>query len=574
MSAAVHSMNPSRFGTGPQIAMGLLLLPLVAAPLALILWGAFRSGSPLDPASAYTLEAIRRTYGSLVSGGPFRQAALESFRLAACIVAICVPAGVAVSLLLCRTDLPGCNLFKVLLLLPLFFSPLMDIIGWEFLLADRSGLINVAWRDFTGSAQPLFSIYSYAGVVMVMSLHVLPYVLLFLMGPMQSLDVSMEEAAEVAGAGRWQTALLVTLPLLAPAIAACALFIFIIGLEMFTVPFILGSRMRMDTLAIWIYEYTHGYEPNLALAAAGGSLLLIVCVVTLHAYRRMIAKGQSRYVTVAGKGFRNRLLHLGSLRWVLGALTAAVILCITIVPMSAVLLRSFLSVRTTTFSVADFNLRQYMRLSADAQLSGALGNSLLLAVTGAILCVALGTLIGLWNARQRTPVTTASDYLLMTAFGLPGILLGLGFLWTFVSTPIYLTLWILLVAVVARYSGLAVQGTKAALLQTDAYLEEAAEVSGASRSFARWRISLPLIRGTLTSTWLMIFLILFRELSMTVLLYGPETKTLTILAWNYTTDGDFGLAAALSMFQFLVCLAVVALWKLLGGGSLGRLAAK
>ena len=164
--------------------------------------------------------------------------------------------------------------------------------------------------------------------------------------------------------------------------------------------------------------------------------------------------------------------------------------------------------------------------------------------------------------------------MLMTAFGLPGILLGLGFLWTFVSTPVYLTIWILLIAVVTRYSGLAVQGTKAAVLQTDKHLEEAAEISGASRLFANLSITIPLLKGTLSSIWLMLFLILFREISMTVLLYGPETKTMTILTWNFTTDGDFGLAAALSMFQFTIALGVVAVWKLAGGGSLGKVATK
>ena len=568
------TMSRTRIGTWPQFAVTTVLFALVGAPLVLIIWGAFRSGSPLEPSTTYTLDAIRGTYGDLLNGGPFRQATIESFKLALSVLAICIPTGAAISLLLCRSNLPGRALFKILILLPLFFSPLLDIIGWQFLLADRSGLINRLWQQVTGSTEVLFSIYSYSGVILVMSLHVLPYVLLFMMGPIQSLDSAMEEAAEISGATKWETIRFVTLPLLMPSLGACALFIFIVGLEMFTVPFLLGSRLHLDTIAIWIYEYTNGYKPNLALAAAGGSLLLLICAITLYGYRRLVAASGSKYVTVGGRGFKAREIQLGRWRWVFGLMTGAVIFCISVIPMCAVLLRSFLTVRTTNISISDINMRQYERLFSDAQLTGALTNSLMIAITGAFLCTALGGLIGLWNARQKSYVTTGADYLLMTAFGLPGILLGLGFLWTFVSTPVYLTIWILLIAVVTRYSGLAVQGTKAAVLQTDKHLEEAAEIAGASRFFANVSITIPLLKGTLSSIWLMLFLILFREISMTVLLYGPETKTMTILTWNFTTDGDFGMAAALSMFQFTIALCVVAVWKLAGGGSLGRLATK
>jgi iron(III) transport system permease protein len=138
-------------------------------------------------------------------------------------------------------------------------------------------------------------------------------------------------------------------------------------------------------------------------------------------------------------------------------------------------------------------------------------------------------------------------------------------LWAYVGTPIYLTLSILLLAFVTRYSVYGVRTLSAGIMQIDKSLEEAAMISGATSFRTFLAINMPLLRPVLASIWLLVFMIVMRELSASIILYGPGSVTLPILTWGYLNDGFYGIASALAILQVVFVAAVVVVFRWLFG---------
>jgi iron(III) transport system permease protein len=558
-----------RVGTPAQVVLLVVLAWAVLRPLGFLFWGAIRSDSPGAPGADYSLEPLAAIYGGLLGGGRFAEAVATSAWIAATVAALAILAGVSLTWLVDRTDLPGRQYIKFALLVPTFYSSLVDVIGWSVLAAPRSGLLNQVWDGLTGRGT-IVDVYTLPGIIFVMVIHFIPYVVLLTSGPMQSMNATLEEAAEIAGGSRPAILRTITIPILFPAIAAAGLWVFILAMEMFAIPVILGSRVRVTTVAGEIYLYARGYQPNLPLAAAAGSFLLGVSVIVLLLYRRL-TRWVDRYVTVSGKGFRPATVPLGRLRPAALLMALVVVLFMMVLPLGAVVLRSLMPVRTTRVDPAALGLANYHELLNSSYLLQAATNSALLSFGGAAACVALGGLVAYWRVRRSSPAAAASDYILSTTAALPGILIGLGFLWAYVATPLYLTLWLLLLVLVARYVGLGIRGISAAVMQTDRALDEAATVAGASEAMVLRTITFPLLRPTGVAVGFLLFLSIARELSASVLLFGVGTYTLPLLTWEYLTDGVFGAASALAVVQVMAIALLMFAFQLVVRQNLAAL---
>ena len=150
-------------------------------------------------------------------------------------------------------------------------------------------------------------------------------------------------------------------------------------------------------------------------------------------------------------------------------------------------------------------------------------------------------------------------------FGIPGTVFGVGMLWAYVSTPLYLTLWILMLAFVIRYLVYGVRTSSNGLMQIDRTLEEAATVAGAAPLRGFLFVNLPLLKPVIASTWLLVFMIVMREISASIILSGVNSVTLPILTWGYLVDGSYGIASALSILQLLIVGAIVLAFRWLFG---------
>jgi len=553
-------MTPTRAQQGPFSADwgrlgGFLflafLLALVAAPILYVIYGSFRSGAPGAADAGFTLENWRTVYLS----APYLSALWNTVALSAIVSMLALLLGGALAWLVGRTDMPGRNQMALLLVVPLLISNLITTLAWIALAAPNAGFLNAWFRSMTGM-RTLFDIYSFQGVVLVHVLHFASFAYLALFAALRSIDASLEEASYMLGVGPVRTGLRMTLPLIAPTLATSFLIIFVLVAENFSVPTLLGSPVGFHTLPSLIYQNMAVTPAHPTLAAAAGTMLLWVALIGA-AIQRRVTRNASRYVTVTGKGNRFRLVRLGRWRFAALGFVALYLFLAVVLPYFALMLGSFMSFLTANIRPGVFTLENYATILVGDNLEPVL-NSLLLSAGGGLALTILYLGMSFFLEQTSKGFARLVDYVTMLPSAIPALILGVGLIWTFVgwSVPIYGTMAILLIAYFLRNLGYGLRQANNAFSQIARELTEAARMTGASRLRALWDISIPLIRPAILSLWTMLFIFIFMEVSATILLYTPDTRTMPTVLWNYMSSGSqphaFAIAVAQATLVFVV----------------------
>ena len=424
--------------------------------------------------------------------------------------AIGAPLGFA----LARITLPKKALLRVALAAPVLLPPYITGLAWTYL-GTSQGLLG-EWT------------YSLPAAVLVLSLVFYPISMLAAEVAMRRVDGRLEEAALiVAPPGRvlWR----ITAPLVAPAVVASALVIFVLAVSEFGVPGLLGVRVYTTEV---FTAFAALYDFNRAIRLAVPLLLLCLAVATVAA----ALVGDRLVITRRTTGIRTPLFD----KWQRPAMASAVaVLVISILLPLAILVREALSAR-----------------SVPGVLGGsgpAIVNSLLLATAGATLVVIVAACLGYGRARAGAPVGRLADILFIVVFGAPSTIVGVGLiaLWNRpgVIGMVYGTEAMLLLGYLARFVPVAALALGASMAYVSVSQEEAATVSGAGWLRTMWRIVLPQIRLGLAAAWVIAFILAFGELGVSILVAPPGEATLPIRVYTIVANTPSSHVAALALLQ-------------------------
>ncbi len=490
----------------------------------------------------------------------FVSAALNTLIAGSCTTILALLLGFSLAWLVARTDMPGRSWLETANLVPFFLSPYVGAISWIYLLAPHGGLLPWLARTYLGVSLEWLDIYSMGGVIFVLTLFYTPYVYLFVIGPLRQMDAALEDAARVHGASFWYTLSHITLPLVMPALLSAGLIVFVTSAGLFDVPLALASPRGIRFMPTEIFSMVQ-YPSDLGRAAAFGIVVLTVTIVLTLLQRRFIAN--RRFDTVTGKGYRPRQIRLRT-----GGKIAALTLEAVyvgggvILPLVALLMVSFSKLWTGRFlwRTATTGNFEYVLTKYDLTRT-AITNSLFLALVGATWGVALAVLQSYYLTRGNPKRRALVDALLSLPLGIPGIILGLGFLILAIRTPLYSTLTIILIAYIARFFPFATRTVTAMFLAINPELEQSARSAGASWLQTMRLIVLPLLRPALIAAWLMLFVIFIRELGATILLYAQGTETISV-AMVVLSERSSGYVAALAVVQLVMLLAAFAIMRL------------
>jgi iron(III) transport system permease protein len=469
--------------------------------------------------------------------------------------------GFTLAWIVARTDIPGRSWFETLNLVPFFLSPYVGAVSWIYLAAPHSGILTNLFKSI-GISTDFVNIYSLGGVIWVLSLFYTPYVYLFVIAPMRQMDAALEDAARVHGASFWYTLRHITIPLLMPALMSGALVVFVTSAGLFDVPLALASTKGIRTMPTEIFSLVQ-YPSDFGRAAAFG-VMVLGATVLLAIWQRSYL-GKRRYEIVTGKGYRPRTVQLRPLgRFAALTLEIVYIGGGVVLPVIALLMVSFSSIWTGSLRWATLTLSNYTYVLFNYSLTQqAIINSLTLAVVGATLGVVMSVMQAYYLNRGPARGRTFVDALLSLPLGIPGIILGLGFLILAIRTPLYSTLTIILIAYIARFFPLATRGLSAMFLAINPELEQSARASGASWLQTMRYVMLPLLRPAIIAAWLMLFVIFIRELGATILLYAQGTETISV-ALVILSERSFGFVAALAVIQLIMLLCAFVLFRLSG----------
>ncbi|MEP7205650.1 MAG: iron ABC transporter permease [Casimicrobiaceae bacterium] len=536
--------------------LGIAVFAVAILPLVYTIDASFYRETRTGLSTERSLRAVLDVYATAAYLGYLADALI----LATVVTLSSLLVGMTMALLMARTDLPFKNTFDLLIIMPLFLSPFTGLIAWIALGSEKTGFINVTISAALGAIGldpgPLINIWNYAGVVWVMFLFFCPFAYLFTVGNLRAMDSSLEEAARTTGATPLQTLLRVTVPMSVPAILASGLLIFILAAEMYTIPGIIGSTAGFTTLPWKIYQDATVFPVHSAHAAAGATMLLWITVFGIWLQRRVTRRSE-RYVTVTGKGFRGRPLPLGSWRWLALLFIGLYVLSADILPFGALLLSSFMKYSAPMISADIFTLKHYVQIFTLQNIRDSIWNTLYLAVLSGGLCVLAGLLISFMEVRRPSPSTKLLAFFGVLPVAVPGLVYGLGLIWTYVQTPIYGTVWVLLLAYVAKFLPYGIVVSRSAILQVHPELEQCARISGASSLKTLRAITMPLLKPTLIAILFFVMLMSIKELSASLLLYTQKSQVLSVLTWHYMDAGNYQFASALGVIQTLIMMALV-----------------
>jgi iron(III) transport system permease protein len=553
--------------------------PILAAVMALL---AVLIVLPMGWLVAYAFstsdgKATLGNFVTLFTDPDFVDPVLTTLIIAVSVGAICCLVAAPLGWLVARTDLPLRRTVRTLVMASLVTPPFVGAIAWEMLAAPNSGLLNQLWRALTGAAsdEALLDIYTLTGVIFVIACYTFPYVFILVANALDRMPGELEDASSMLGAGTWDTARRITVPLALPTLLAGALVAFLQALNLFGSPAILAIPAGFNTLTTKIWSL-FGYPPKLELAAAASLPLLVLTVFLLRAQAMVL--GRRGYAVVGAKYGEPRLIKLGALRMPALALCLVVLAMPLFLPYAALFNSAFSPVASRVVGLDTITLKNvFFTFTELSSTMPALKNTFLLAVSAATLGALLALIIAYIVARKAVPGHRALAFLATAPLAIPGIVLGVGLFLSYTRPPftLYGTLWILLIAFITIELPSAYQQLGSAFHAVHPELEEAGRMLGASRLRTLADITAPLLRSAVIATWCFIFVAVIRELSAAVILFTSETKVLSVLIFDLKESGDVGAIAVLSLTMVAITtLVIVAANRLGGGRAASRLAAR
>jgi iron(III) transport system permease protein len=483
--------------------------------------------------------------------------------------------GLAFALIATRTGLPLKPLLRGLSVLPIITPPF--VIGLALiLLFGRAGAVSALLSDWLGIPRTRW-LYGLPGVLIAQLLAFAPIAFLVLIGVVQGISPSLEEAAQTLRASRWTTFRTVTWPLLRPGVANAFLLGFVESMADFGNPLVLAGNY--EVLSIQIFFAVVGAAHDQGRAAVLALVLLVFTLGAFYAQQRWLGRGV--YTTVTGKGDAGLPVPLPApLRW--GCYALAVPWGILAVVIYAVIIvggfvRAMGRDYTPTLQhfLTGFSVER--TASGGFLFTGSAWDSfwttIQIASISAPITAAVGVLTAYLLARQRFAGRSLFEFGTMLSFAIPGTVIGVSYILAFNVPPIELTGTglILVLCFVFRNMPVGVRAGIAALSQIDRSLDEASLTLGARTGTTMRRIVLPLLRPAIVAALVYSFVRAMTAVSAVIFLVSARYNLATAYIVGRVEAGEIGLAIAYSSVLIVVMLAAILLIQwLVGERRLGR----
>jgi iron(III) transport system permease protein len=349
------------------------------------------------------------------------------------------------------------------------------------------------------------------------------------------------------------------LPLVAPAVVSSATLCMLDALSSFGAPAAIGTTANFRVLSTAIYGLLT-YPPRLALAAALSLPIALFTLICLWAQQRYLRR--NNFVTVTGKASAPQLMGLGPWRYPALAIALTMVSGAALLPFFALVVLALLKAFGAELVAENLGL-QHFRAVFDVSFTvlPAVKNSLLLALCGATLCALLGIAVAWLVERGEVAGRGLIGAVVMVAYGLPSIILGVAVMLGYISV-LYGTLTIILIAYVARHLPIGFVLVRSLIKQVSPELEEAARILGAGRLRSLVDITYPVLRPAAFIAWLLIFSLCLREQPMSAILTQSGTEVMSTMVLQFIEDGSIEVAAAISVLIVLVSMAAIAIARM------------
>ena len=535
---------------------------LVLTPLCLMILNSFQTARPGE-AISWGFEGWVKAFTTqgIVS------AMSNTFSLAITRQSIALLIGSFFAWLIARTDIPMKGFLEFLFWLSFFLPALPETMGWILLLDPKYGLLNQGLIGLGVVSQPLFNIYSFWGIIWAHLGGTVSVKVMLLAPAFRNLDAALEESSRISGASGWHTFFHIIIPVMAPAILVTTILGLIRSLEAFEIELLLGTPIGLQVYSTKIHELVTWEPPQFAPAMALSTLFLGLLLFMVALQRRYI--GKRVYTTLTGRGFSVRRTPLGRWRYPAFVLILAFALFITVIPTTLLVMGTFMKLFGFFNIPEPWTVENWRATLSDPVLFRSVWNTLAVGLGSGVIGVFFYAFIAYMIVKTRHRGRWLLDFLSWLPWSIPGILLGMALLWTFLQTriflPIYGTVYLLMIAMVIKSMPFGTQMIKSVLLQLGNDLEEASKVCGGTWFDTFRRVVMPLIMPALITVGLVGFISAARDISTVVLLGSGRSRTLSLLMLDFAAGAEFEKATVVAVMVVGLVVIAALLARTLGG---------
>lgn len=524
----------------------LLLLFFIVLPMVYLVYSSFLIGGKFDFA----------TYQEVYSKNVNWRALVNTLQLSVLVMILSIILTFPLAWLVGRTNLPGKKFFRTTLVATYMIPPYVGAIAWVQLLNPSVGYINMIIQWLFNTTTSPFNVYTMGGLVWVLTLFYSPFAFITISRAMEKMDPTLEEAARISGASPLRTLRDITLPLMAPSILAGGLLVFISAASCFGIPSIVGMPGNIEVMTTRIVSYVYmGDAKGIRDATALAVSLMIFANGLLFGINWFV--GRKDYTTISGKSTRPNIVDLGVWKWVAILVVALYSFISVILPVVAIVLTSLIGTMSKPIGFDNLTFENWRPVISSMQYLEPIMNSLLYGAIAATVGTILSIFISYLLVKTKVSGRTLPDLLVTIGGATPSVVIALAMIISFSGKfclNLYSTMAILVIAYLVKYMTMSVRTITASLSQVHSSLEEAALNSGASWLRTCKDIILPLIAPSVIAGWFLIFMPSFYELTMSILLYGSETKTIGVLLYELQTYADSQNASVLSVLILAIVL--------------------
>ncbi|RRJ27019.1 iron ABC transporter permease [Lachnoanaerobaculum gingivalis] len=486
----------------------------------------------------------------------YTSALVNSFKLTISVTVIAVLIGVPLAYFMSFYKIKGKGILEVLFIISMMSPNFIGAYSW-ILLLGRNGSVTKFLEKSLGISMP--SIYGFAGMLLVFSLKLYPFIYIYVSGALKKIDVALSEAAESLGCGGLKKVFTVIMPLITPTLVAAALLVFMNCMADFGTPALIGEGYRvMPTLVYSEFVGESGGSANFAACMATIMIIITALVFFLQKWyinTKSFTMSSIRPIQPKEpKGIFKVLIYVYI--YLLAGLS--------IIPQAMVVYTSFKATKMQVF-VDGFSLGSYKKV-ADKALA-AVTNTYLFCFFAIVIIITLGMLIAYLTVRRRSVLTSAIDSIAMFPYIVPGSVLGITLLIAFNHQPLMLagTAFIIIISLVIRRLAYTLRSSSAILYQISPSMEEAAVSLGDTPAKSFVKVTAKMMLPGVASGAILSWITIINELSSSVMLYTSKTKTMSVAIYNEVIRASYGPAAALaSILTLTTVISLLVFFKVSG----------
>ena len=486
----------------------------------------------------------------------YTSALVNSFKLTISVTVIAVLIGVPLAYFMSFYKIKGKGVLEVLFIISMMSPNFIGAYSW-ILLLGRNGSVTKFLEKALGINMP--SIYGFAGMLLVISLKLYPFIYIYVSGALKKIDVALSEAAESLGCGGLKKVFTVIMPLITPTLVAAALLVFMNCMADFGTPARIGEGYRvMPTLVYSEFVGESGGSANFAACMATIMIIITALVFFLQKWyinTKSFTMSSIRPIQPKEpKGIFKVLIYIYI--YLLAGLS--------IIPQAMVVYTSFKATKMQVF-VDGFSLGSYKKV-ADKALA-AVTNTYVFCFFAIVIIITLGMLIAYLTVRRRSVLTSAIDSIAMFPYIVPGSVLGITLLIAFNHQPLMLagTAFIIIISLVIRRLAYTLRSSSAILYQISPSMEEAAVSLGDTPAKSFIKVTAKMMLPGVASGAILSWITIINELSSSVMLYTSKTKTMSVAIYNEVIRASYGPAAALaSILTLTTVISLLVFFKVSG----------